>query len=205
MVTISWTSVFSGKLMAFFSFNKNIWKYFHMVSTVFQNEMKVFKSQQRFTNLSNGEENFVGKKCVGFVFSTTKLLDYLLMNESQTQHTSAKYLHWILPTEYVYQFGKWYHKMHISILFFAFRYICNLCTLRFALCMFVSTILVDLFLFLLLLQTSIQTLETINSLQIIIFILRLFLTMPLHLLLIFNLFFFVLSFGLDIEVVLYCV
>lgn len=64
-----------------------------MVSTVFQNEKEVFESQHWFSNLSNGEENFVGKKCVGFVFSTTKLLDYLLMNESQIQRTSAKYLH----------------------------------------------------------------------------------------------------------------
>lgn len=151
MVTISWTSVFSGKLMAFFSFNKNIWKYFHMVSTVFQNEKEVFESQHWFSNLSNGEENFVGKHFVCFVFSTTKHLDYLLMNESRIQRTSTKYWHWILPTEYVYQFWKWYHKMHISILFFAFRYICNLCTLRFAVWMFVSTILVDLFLLLLLL------------------------------------------------------
>lgn len=149
----------------------------------------LFRMKRRFSNLSNGfrislsngEENFVGKHFVCFVFSTTKHLDYLLMNESRIQRTSTKYWHWILPTEYVYQFWKWYHKMHISILFFsAFRYICNLCTLRFAVCMFVSTILVDLFLLLLLLlQTSIQTLETINSVQIIIFILRLFLTMPL--------------------------
>lgn len=87
--------------MAFFSFDKNIWKYFHMVLTVIQNEKKIFETQQWFSNSSNDEENFVGKKCVGFVFSTTKLLVYSLMNESQTQRTSAKYLHWILPTEYV--------------------------------------------------------------------------------------------------------
>lgn len=86
----------------------------------------LFRMKRRFSNLSNGfrislsngEENFVGKHFVGFVFSTTKHLDYLLMNESRIQRTSTKYWHWILPTEYVYQFWKWYHKMHISILFF---------------------------------------------------------------------------------------